>query len=232
MRNIYEIKYCHIFNNWFFSIVIIRAGIILDDANFLTVRAEEPLPDYEEISKKEKNIRDKIIAIDPEQKGAKEINPYGLKKVHVPEKMIGDKTCLTGPILDAARKRLEYLEKREKELAEQARLIEIADRRVREQVAKLTLVKDQIIEQAQLADSKIAKESKRLISIYEKMNPKAAAGIFNEMSPKVAAELLRSMKEDQSSAILAKMTPKAAYNVTLALAHGIEDTRNEYKKIQ
>ena len=103
---------------------------------------------------------------------------------------------------------------------------------MREQVAKLKLVKEQIIEQAQLADSKIAKESKRLISIYEKMNPKSAAGIFNEMSPKVAAELLRSMKEDQSSAILAKMTPKAAYNVTLALAHGIEDTKKDYKKIQ
>lgn len=216
----------------FFSVVMLRAGTMLDSAGYFTVKAEETVPDFEKITKKEKNIRDKIIKIQPDDKNGEVINPYGLKKIHVEREDNTDNVCLTGPILKAAKKRLEYLKSREKEIEEQARLIEIADRRVREQVAKLKLVKEQVIEQAQLADSKIAKESKRLISIYEKMNPKAAAGIFNEMSPNVAAELLRSMKEDQSSAILAKMTPKAAYNVTLALAHGIEGTKKDYRKIQ
>ena len=219
----------------FFSVVLLRTGIILDDAGYFAVQAEEKkedaIPDFEKIVKKEKNIRDKIVSVQPDN-DKEVINPYGLKKIHVERQDNTDNVCLTGPILKAAKERLEYLKGHEKKLEEQARLIEIADRRVREQVAKLKLIKEQIIEQAQLADLKIAKESKRLISIYEKMNPKAAAGIFNEMSPKVAAELLRSMKEDQSSAILAKMTPKAAYNVTLALAHGIEDTKKDYKKIQ
>jgi len=216
----------------FFAILMLRTGTMLSDAGYFTAKAEESVPDFKDITQKEKNIRDKIIQVQPDDKNGEAINPYALEKIHVAQSGNTDNVCLTGPILKAAKKRLEYLKSREKKLEEQARLVEIADRRVREQVAKLKLVKEQIIEQAQLADSKIAKESKRLISIYEKMNPKSAAGIFNEMSPKVAAELLRSMKEDQSSAILAKMTPKAAYNVTLALAHGIEDTKKDYKKIQ
>jgi flagellar motility protein MotE (MotC chaperone) len=142
------------------------------------------------------------------------------------------KICITDIMLQDVKKQLEYLEEREKSIKEQEKLLEISDRRIREQIAKLKLIKDDIVESAKLADSKIQKESKRLISIYEKMKPKEAANIFNEMDPNIAAELLRTMKEDQSSEILAKMNPKVAYNVTLSLAGGIKNTKEKYNKIK
>ena len=131
-----------------------------------------------------------------------------------------DKVCITRPLLKAAIEKQEYLLKLEKRVNAKAALLEVADRRVREQVAKLNLIKEDIAEKMRFANIHSEKEEKRLITIYEKMRPKDAAAIFDEMAANVAAELLRTMKEDKSSAILAKMNPKAAYAVTMALAKG------------
>ncbi|MEM6602592.1 MAG: hypothetical protein AAF621_00945 [Pseudomonadota bacterium] len=225
----------------FLSVVLIRGGLFLDQAgHFDAIAAPSDISEgtdgQDNANEEEKppivSIKDKLFDPEATIKKKDDFNSFAFKEVEASAQSDGSKVCITGPMLKAAKERLEYLKQKEKDLTEQARLVEISDRRVREQVAKLQLIKEQIIEQAQLADSKVAKESKRLISIYEKMKPKAAANIFNEMAPKVAAELLRSMKEDQSSAILAKMSPKAAYDVTLALAHGIEDTKTGYKSLQ
>ncbi len=140
--------------------------------------------------------------------------------------------CITGAMLKDTLKQLDYLNKREADIMEQQRLLETSDRRVREQVAKLKLIKEEIVTSAKLADTTINRESKRLISIYEKMKPKEAANIFNEMAPNIAAELLRTMKEDQSSEILAKMNPKNAYEITLSLAGGIKETKDTYNNIK
>lgn len=143
-----------------------------------------------------------------------------------------DKVCITGPLLEHALKQLEYLSQREAEILEQQRLLETSDRRIREQLAKLKLIKYDLVESAKLADSTIQKESKKLITIYEKMKPKEAAKIFNEMDPAIAAELLRTMKEDKSSMILSKMNPKNAYNITLSLSGGFKKTIERYKELK
>lgn len=235
----------------FFSVVVLRTGMMLSESEaFLAFAADTPdngepkavkkgLPQAVDLTKKMQDatknsgadIQTRLSEPSDDETKSKDFNAFALK-TEKPEIMDNDTVCITGPVLISAKKKLAYLEKREQEIKEQERLIEIADRRVREQVAKLKLIKDQVVEQAQLADSKIAQESKRLISIYEKMKPKEAANIFNEMSPAVAAELLRSMKEDQSSAILAKMLPKTAYEVTLALAGNIKGTEDKYKKLK
>lgn len=179
-------------------------------------------------SNKLETVSDKILKIDSNNA---EINPYA-SQIASKEVDNIDKTCITGIMLEDALEKLEYLEKREAQILEQQKLLEVSDRRIREQVAKLKLIKNEIVESAKLADSTIARENKRLISIYEKMKPKDAANIFNEMSPVVAAELLRTMKEDQSSQILSKMNPKNAYNVTLSLSGGIKETEKKYDNIR
>jgi|GEM_PF-5677256 len=175
------------------------------------------------------NVQDKIL----------QTNNYKLNKTNFStekaSKIIDNnpkKVCITGSMLKDAIKQLNYLDKQQKDITEQKKLLEVSDRRIREQIAKLKIIKNDIVESAKLADSKIQKESKRLISIYEKMKPKEAAKIFNEMSPAVAAELLRTMKEDQSSQILSKMDPKMAYDVTLSLAGGIKRTKDKYNTIR
>lgn len=236
----------------FLSLFVIRLSMVIADIPFFEAQAEEKdltkamqkatggEPSSDKKKKKEvddsdpdkENIQQKLTKPSDKNDKGKDFNPYAFEEVKTLIESDAKSACITGTILVSAKERLEFLEKREEALKEQQRLVEIADRRVREQVAKLELIKDKIVEQAQLADSKIAKESRRLISIYEKMKPKDAANIFNEMSPKVAAELLRSMREDQSSAILAKMSPKIAYDVTLALAGNIKDTKKEYDDLK
>lgn len=159
-------------------------------------------------------------------------NSFSRRTARKPDIKTPKEVCITGIMLKDAVQKIEFLNKREAQILEQERLLEISNRRVREQVAKLKLIREEIIESAQLADSTIAKENKRLITIYEKMKPKDAANIFNEMQPHVAAELLRTMKEDQSSQILAKMNPKNAHAVTLSLAGNIKKTEEQYDNLR
>jgi flagellar motility protein MotE (MotC chaperone) len=216
-------------------IITVRLGYVALEYyghNFV-VQAQET----SEKTKKDSALLNKTGKID--QKEPESINDRILKKNNNDTKknIFSEKTarnsdvknpkqaCITGGMLKDALEKLAFL-------LEQQRLLEISDRRVREQVAKLKLIKNEIIESAQLADSSIAKENKRLISIYEKMKPKDAANIFNEMQPNIAAELLRTMKEDQSSQILSKMNPKNAHDVTLSLAGGIKKTEQKYDDLR
>ncbi len=179
-----------------------------------------------------KTVTDRILQQDVKNNKNKDIADFASKSASKSEIINPEKVCITGPILKETLKKLAYLDKREAEIMEQERLLETSDRRIREQVAKLKLIKEEIVESAKLADSTINRESKRVISIYEKMKPKDAANIFNEMLPDVAAELLRTMKEDQSSQILSKMNPKNAYDVTLSLAGGIKSTKEKYNMLK
>jgi flagellar motility protein MotE (MotC chaperone) len=223
----------------FASIVILRTTHILYDydKDFFNSNAyaenKEISSDKENLKKNDilETVNDKIVkqtGFHKEQKS----DDYAISLSKPQETAKPNEICITGKLLQNALIKLNQVENREKELLKHQKLLEITDRRVREQVAKLKLMKEEIVESAKLADSSIRKESKRLISIYEKMKPKEAAIIFNEMSPNVAAELLRTMKEDQSSAILAKMEPKNAYNVTLALAQGIKQTEKNYGDVK
>lgn len=222
--------------------VILRAGTVGYDYydNWLSVQAKtnKPEPSNNNPTKTDnlKNDKPKLTTI---QDKILKKDTYKSNETHFSSKTgtkIMDKNpndvCITSVMLQDTIKQITYLDKRSLELEEQQKLLETSDRRIREQIAKLKLIKDDIIKSAKLADSKIQREGKRLISIYEKMKPKEAANIFNEMAPNIAAELLRTMKEDQSSQILSKMNPKNAYEVTLSLAGGIKNTKDQYNTIR
>lgn len=54
----------------------------------------------------------------------------------------------------------------------------------------------------------------KLISLYEKMEPKKAAPVFENMDKDLAAALLKKLKQKQVTAILEKMTPEKALELT------------------
>ena len=224
--------------------ITMRTGYVFYEyySDIFTANAAEKTEQTEQVEKKPKpsseaknsvdaleTVSDKMLKEKPKKL---EKNHYAAQIATKSEIKNPEKVCITGPMLKDTLKQLDYLNQRQAEIMEQQRLLETSDRRVREQVAKLKIIKQEIVESAKLADTTLDKESKRIISIYEKMKPKEAANIFNEMTPDVAAELLRTMKEDQSSQILAKMNPKNAYDVTLSLAGGIKDTKEKYNSVK
>lgn len=245
-----KIRFMSFFLVGFAAVTAMRIGMLIQENDYFSVAAEE-------LSETKNNKIDKKGIVSPPASRKKEYslntiqdrlikqtkdtakdemiteyNEFIFKSDDKKTNINSEGICITHPMLKSAKEYIAYLYQKEKEINEQARIVEIYDRRVREQLSKLKLIKEQVVEQAKLADAKVIKEGKRLISIYEKMKPKAAANIFNEMAPNVAAELLRNMKEDQSSSILAKMSPKMAYNVTLALTKGIKQTERDYQKIK
>lgn len=54
----------------------------------------------------------------------------------------------------------------------------------------------------------------RLIELYEKMEPKKAAPVFETMDKDLAAQLLKSLRQKQVTAILEKMAPEKALELT------------------
>lgn len=231
----------------FAGVITLRTGYVVYTyhGDIFTANAKETIketPDIfpeKDIAEKSKDVEDnrdvletitdKILKQKPKKSRQ---DPYASNEARKADVKNPKAACITGTMLKDTLEQLDYLNKREAEIMEQQRLLETSDRRVREQVAKLKLMKQEILSSAKLADTTIDRESKRLISIYEKMKPKEAANIFNEMAPNVAAELLRTMKEDQSSEILAKMNPKNAYEITLSLAGGIKKTKDTYNTIK
>jgi flagellar motility protein MotE (MotC chaperone) len=139
--------------------------------------------------------------------------------------------CLTGSFVQAARDKMTRLEQKEVEVEERIRVMQVAEQRVQEQLARLDAAREKISEAAQSAESKMSKDNLRLMQMYEQMKAKDAAEIFNEMDPQVAAVLLRSMKEQKSSQILAAMEPKKAYDVTLMLSSYLKQDEQKIRQV-
>jgi flagellar motility protein MotE (MotC chaperone) len=140
-------------------------------------------------------------------------------------------TCLKGELLQASRDRMAQLEQKQREVDDRIRLMNVAEQRVQEQLARLEATREKISEAAQSAESKMGQDNAKLQQMYEQMKAKDAAEIFNEMDAQVAASLLRSMKEQKSSQILAAMEPKKAYDVTLMLSIHLKQDEKKMRGI-
>jgi flagellar motility protein MotE (MotC chaperone) len=110
------------------------------------------------------------------------------------------------------------LDKRAAELSQREVLLQAAEKRVDEKIAKLEALKQQIggIEDKQNQEDEARLKS--LVKIYETMKPDDAARIFSQLDMPVLLGVLEHMKERNAAPILAAMDPAKAKAVTLALA--------------
>ncbi|WP_425092254.1 MotE family protein [Tropicimonas sp. S265A] len=119
---------------------------------------------------------------------------------------------------DALDAQLETASLREAELAE-------ADILMRESYEELQLMQAELAaERAEFEDSRqIASETARddldrLVSVYEAMKPKDAAGLFETMSPEFAAGFLGRMQPQIAAQVLSGVSPDFAYAVSVLIA--------------
>jgi flagellar motility protein MotE (MotC chaperone) len=197
----------------FCVIALYKSGELAFDVLTLEVNAQSTTQQETTDNTDNKEIPAKEIDVVEKNKKTVDAKKKIVKGVEEP--------CLRGVMLDDMIEKRKQLEKTEIAIKEKTKLLSIAEKRIEEQLAKLTALKQELVEKAKLADAKVKSDGVQVLSIYEKMKPKKAAIIFNEMSPNAAAELLRNMRNDNSAQILANMDPKKAYYVTLALSNKI-----------
>jgi flagellar motility protein MotE (MotC chaperone) len=110
------------------------------------------------------------------------------------------------------------LDKRAAELSQREVLLQAAEKRIDEKIAKLASLEKDI---GGIVDKNSAEDEARLkslVKIYETMKPADAARIFSQLDMPVLLGVLEHMKERNAAPILAAMDPSKAKAVTLALA--------------
>jgi flagellar motility protein MotE (MotC chaperone) len=110
------------------------------------------------------------------------------------------------------------LEKRSADLREGEILMEAAEKRIEEKIAKLQTLQQSIDGAVQKQDEEEEARIKSLVRIYEAMKPQEAARIFEQLDMPVLLNVVAHMRERKCAPILAAMDPAKARSVTLALA--------------
>ena len=121
-------------------------------------------------------------------------------------------------LLQKLAERRASLDKRAAEQSQREVLLEAAEKRIDEKIAKLEALKKEI---AGIADKQSAEDDARLkslVKIYETMKPHDAARIFEQLDMPVLLGVVERMKERNAAPILAALDPAKAKAVTLALA--------------
>ena len=121
-------------------------------------------------------------------------------------------------ILAALSLRETQLETRERDLLALERSLNLAEIKVRENLAALEAAEVSLNET--IARSELASETDlvRLTAVYEGMKPKDAAGLFEEMDPEFAAGFIGRMRADAAAAIMTGLSAPTAYSISVILA--------------
>jgi flagellar motility protein MotE (MotC chaperone) len=121
-------------------------------------------------------------------------------------------------VLQSLAQRRDALDKRASEIDQREALLQAAEQRLNDKIAKLAAMQQTIDETFKKQDQKDETQLKSLVKIYETMKPKEAARIFEQLDLPVLLEVMERMKEQKTAPILADMDPGRAKAVTLALA--------------
>ena len=135
--------------------------------------------------------------------------------------MADDPTLLTQEEIDLLQQlsdRRKVLEEREAEMNEREGLLAAAEARINKKVDELRGLRGTIEGLLQKHDQQQAKKMNSLVKIYENMKPKDAARIFGELDMDTLLMVAERMKERKLAAVMAKMNPSKAKEMTVELA--------------
>ena len=121
-------------------------------------------------------------------------------------------------ILQSLGDRRGKLDAREQAMDTQTKLMGAAELKLDAKIKALTALKAELQGLTTQANAQKAAESDRLVSVYEKMKPKAAAPIFATLDDSVRLPVAAKLRPQTLAAILAEMSPAEARKLTERLA--------------
>ena len=138
-----------------------------------------------------------------------------------------DPTLTEQVLLDRLASRRNELEAYEQELVMRASLIDAAEKRVNERTATLEALEAQI---ATLVEERKRLEQEQftaIVSMYQTMKPKDAAGIFDALEIDVLVRVAKMMPPRKMAPILAEMDKTRAQELTVRLASETSENPEE-----
>ncbi|HRJ12420.1 MAG TPA: hypothetical protein PKW15_04150, partial [Alphaproteobacteria bacterium] len=183
-----------------------------------TVQAEDAKKDEHKKEKKEESKADdkkdgdkKDEHAEAEKKPEEAIDPLDVTKQ---EMRASSELAILQELADRRR----AIEQREAAVMEKEALLKASEVQFDAKIKELTDLRNEIKALVDTTKAKEDEETKRLVTIYEKMKPKDAAGILSTLNMSVLLPIARGMKETKLSPILAAMPPDKAKQITDMLA--------------
>jgi flagellar motility protein MotE (MotC chaperone) len=121
-------------------------------------------------------------------------------------------------LLAAIRAREAQLEAESRRLADRAQTLNVAEKKLAEQLAAFAQAQENLEATLAMADQAAERDIARMTTVYENMKPEDAARIFERMDVSFAAGLLARMRPELAADVLTGMNADAAYAVTLTIA--------------
>jgi flagellar motility protein MotE (MotC chaperone) len=121
-------------------------------------------------------------------------------------------------VLESLGKRRENLQKQEGQLDLRERLLQATEERIEQRVEELKQLEARIGAAVEEKKQQEENEIAGLVTMYENMKPKDAARIFDRLSLPILLKVVRQMKPRKMADILARMSPDAAEQLTVAIA--------------
>jgi flagellar motility protein MotE (MotC chaperone) len=127
-------------------------------------------------------------------------------------------------ILQSLGERRGQLDQREQAVDTQTKLMTAAELKLDAKIKALMALKAELQVLTTQANTQKAAEADRLVSVYEKMKPKAAAPIFATLEDSVRLPVAAKLRPQTLAAILAEMSPAEAKKLTERLAARLAQT--------
>ncbi|MGG7565025.1 MotE family protein [Rhodovulum sp. DZ06] len=123
-----------------------------------------------------------------------------------------------GALLEAVRERELQLRDRALQIADRERLLEAAEARMRAERERLEEARARLEQTLTIADDAAEADIKRLVEVYENMDPKKSSKIFQTMDIGFAAGFLARMRQDVAAEVLAGLPAERAYAISATIA--------------
>lgn len=121
-------------------------------------------------------------------------------------------------VLQSLSERRRDIDEREAELDTRLTLLEAAEQRLDARVEELRGLRDEVEEMMGRMTEAEAEQNRRLVALYERMEPRAAAPIMENLSNDILLTVVQNMREPNLAAVLAAMQPEQAVRVTTLMA--------------
>ncbi len=121
-------------------------------------------------------------------------------------------------LLKAVRERHVALDKKESDLDDRLRYLEVIEARVDEKLVALKQSNASLSELVSFADEAAQNDIDLLSKMYEQMKPQKAGEIFDKMDPTFAAGFLTQMNSENAALILMNMNTDKAYETSMIIA--------------
>jgi flagellar motility protein MotE (MotC chaperone) len=128
-------------------------------------------------------------------------------------------------VLQSLADRRKTLDGRDGELSTREQLLASAEKRIEGRLNEMKALQARVQQALGGLDEKADADTAALVSVYEKMKPKAAAAVMETLDDEVALRVARNMKVATLATIMSSMSPPRAKHLTELMAKRVDEAK-------